>query len=139
MNLTRRTLLGTAAGAATAAIPAMRSRAQTRPVVRIGVMNDQSGPYRDVNGPTGVICAKQAVQEFGAGASVVQFGRFENLFQLVHDGGCCHLPRILGPAMVIVERDVFGFRSVHDRSLAQILWCSKLPHRYPCRDRPGTA
>ena len=29
-------------------------------------MNDQSGPYRDVNGPTSVICAQQAVQEFAA-------------------------------------------------------------------------
>ncbi len=29
-------------------------------------MNDQSGPYRDVNGPTGVICAQQAVREFNA-------------------------------------------------------------------------
>lgn len=69
MRLTRRTLL-TAAGAA--AIPVRRSRAQTRPVIRIGVMNDQSGPYRDVNGPTGVICAKQAVQEFAAGAFDVE-------------------------------------------------------------------
>ncbi len=70
MRLTRRTLLTTAAGAA--AIPVRRSRAQTRPVIRIGVMNDQSGPYRDVNGPTGVICAKQAVQEFAAGAFDVE-------------------------------------------------------------------
>ena len=36
-------------------------------MIRIGVMNDQSGPYRDVNGPTSVACTKQAVQEFAAG------------------------------------------------------------------------
>ena len=35
-------------------------------------MNDQSGPYRDVNGPTGVICAKQAVQEYAAGGFDVE-------------------------------------------------------------------
>jgi branched-chain amino acid transport system substrate-binding protein len=66
MRLARRSLLSAAASAAV--LPIRRSRAQVRPVIRIGVMNDMSGPYRDVNGPTGVICAKQAVQEFAAGA-----------------------------------------------------------------------
>jgi branched-chain amino acid transport system substrate-binding protein len=65
MTIERRAVLG--AAAATAFCPLHRTRAQTRPVVKIGVMNDQSGPYRDVNGPTGVICARQAVQEFAAG------------------------------------------------------------------------
>jgi branched-chain amino acid transport system substrate-binding protein len=65
MRLARRSLL---AAASAAALPIRRSRAQARPVIRIGVMNDMSGPYRDVNGPTGVVCAKQAVQEFAAGA-----------------------------------------------------------------------
>ena len=64
MQINRRALLGSAA----ASVPLLRARGQTRPVVRIGVMNDQSGPYRDVNGPTGVACARQAVQEFAAGA-----------------------------------------------------------------------
>lgn len=64
MTLYRRTLLG--AGAATAVTAPLRARAQAKPVIRIGVMNDQSGPYRDVNGPTGVICAGQAVSEFAA-------------------------------------------------------------------------
>ena len=35
-------------------------------------MNDQSGPYRDVNGPTSVICTQQAVQEFNAGGFDVE-------------------------------------------------------------------
>src|SRR3984957_2105003 len=65
MRLARRSLL---AAASAAALPIRRSQAQARPVIRIGVMNDMSGPYRDVNGPTGVVCAKQAVQEFAAGA-----------------------------------------------------------------------
>src|SRR4051794_12925725 len=70
MTVKRRTVLGAAAIAS--ATPLYRARAQARPVVRIGVINDQSGPYRDVNGPTGVICARQAVQEFAAGAFDVE-------------------------------------------------------------------
>src|ERR1700743_1896113 len=67
MGLTRRAALG--AAAAVVAAPTRRARSQGRPVIRIGVMNDQSGPYRDVNGPTSVICAQQAVQEFTAGSN----------------------------------------------------------------------
>ncbi|MDA8253903.1 MAG: ABC transporter substrate-binding protein [Rhodospirillales bacterium] len=62
--LTRRVLIGSAAAAA-AAVP-LRARA-AGPVLRIGVMNDQSGPYRDDTGMTGVACVRQAVQEFTAG------------------------------------------------------------------------
>jgi branched-chain amino acid transport system substrate-binding protein len=61
MRLTRRTLLTTAA--ATATVPHI-ARAQT-PTIRIGVLNDQSGTYRDDGGPTGVICARQALVDFG--------------------------------------------------------------------------
>ena len=66
MTITRRGLLGSASVAtAVTALPA-RSRAQGKPVITIGVINDQSGPYRDLNGPTSVICTKLAVQEFNA-------------------------------------------------------------------------
>ena len=61
----RRRLLGAAAVTA-AGVGPTRARAQSRPVIKIGVMNDQSGTYRDVTGPTGVVCARQAVQEFAA-------------------------------------------------------------------------
>ncbi len=70
MRLTRRAALS--AATATAVLPAFRARAQGKPVIKIGVINDQSGPYRDVNGPTGVICTKQAVQEFAAGGFDVE-------------------------------------------------------------------
>ena len=63
MNLTRRTVLSSAAAVV---VPAFRARAQAKPVIKIGVINDQSGPYRDLNGPTSVICTKLAVQEFAA-------------------------------------------------------------------------
>ena len=64
--LDRRTLLATAGAAAT--LPLLRpnrARAQA-PLIKIGVLNDQSGPYTNTGGITGVICAKQAVEEFAA-------------------------------------------------------------------------
>jgi branched-chain amino acid transport system substrate-binding protein len=65
MTLSRRTLLGTAA-AATAVVPTLRrARAQANSI-KIGVLNDMSGPYRDTGGPTSVVCVKQAVEEFAS-------------------------------------------------------------------------
>ena len=61
MSISRRGLLGAAA----AALPITRAAAQA-PKIRLGVLNDQSGPYRDVTGMTLVVCAQQAVQDFGA-------------------------------------------------------------------------
>ena len=56
---------GTAAAAT--ALPLVHARAQS-PVLKIGVLNDQSGPYTNTGGPTSVICAKQALEDFGAAA-----------------------------------------------------------------------
>ncbi len=63
MTISRRTLLAsaTAAGAA----PLARARAQT-PTIKIGVLNDLSGPYINTTGVNSVVCAKQAVEEFAA-------------------------------------------------------------------------
>jgi branched-chain amino acid transport system substrate-binding protein len=61
MTLSRRSALAAAAAAATLVRPA---RAQ-KPLVRIGVLNDQSGPYTNTGGITSVICAKQALEDFG--------------------------------------------------------------------------
>ncbi|MBU6497784.1 MAG: ABC transporter substrate-binding protein [Rhodospirillales bacterium] len=63
MNISRRTLLGTAAAVAT--VPAISRRARAASTIKIGVLNDMSGPYRDTSGPTSLICAKQAALEFG--------------------------------------------------------------------------
>ncbi len=60
MDLTRRALLGTAAAGV-----ATRARAQT-PMLRIGLLSDLSGTYRDDTGMTGVFCARQAIEDFGA-------------------------------------------------------------------------
>jgi len=62
LDLSRRAMIGAAATAAV--LPRHSARAQ-RPTIRIGVLNDQSGPYRDDGGPTGAVCVRQAVQEFG--------------------------------------------------------------------------
>ena len=40
--------------------------ANAQGALKIGVINDQSGSYRDLNGPTSVICTRIAVQEFAA-------------------------------------------------------------------------
>ena len=64
MGLSRRTLLAaTAAGT----LPAIRRARAEGAKIKIGVLNDQSGTYRDDTGMTGIICCKLAVEEF-AGA-----------------------------------------------------------------------
>ena len=73
MQITRRNMLGAATAATAAgAVPLRRSRAQARPVIKIGVINDQSGVYRDVNGPTSIACTRRAIQEFAAGGFDVE-------------------------------------------------------------------
>ena len=66
MNLTRRTLI-----AASAALP-VAARAQPRPVIKIGVLNDMSGPYRDATGQGSVVCAQQAIRQFNSAGFDVQ-------------------------------------------------------------------
>jgi len=63
MEITRRTAL--AAGAAAAVAPLSRARAQAN-TIRIGVLTDMAGTYRDNTGPTSVAATREAVAEFGA-------------------------------------------------------------------------
>ncbi len=66
MNITRRTVLGTAAAAAAAGtLPVRPARAQGKKLT-IGVCSDFSGTYSDVGGETSVACVHQALQDFGA-------------------------------------------------------------------------
>ena len=62
MQISRRALLGTAS---LAALPLARARAQGAPI-KIGVLTDLSGPYKDTTGPTSIACGQQAVQDFAA-------------------------------------------------------------------------
>jgi branched-chain amino acid transport system substrate-binding protein len=64
MPLSRRAVLGSATAGALA-LPFRRARAQKQPTIKIGVLNDQSGTYRDTTGMTSVACTRQAVEEFG--------------------------------------------------------------------------
>jgi branched-chain amino acid transport system substrate-binding protein len=63
MTLSRRLLLGSAAATT---LPGLRRARAADNVIRIGVMNDQSGPYRDTGGTSSVAAVKLAVQEFAA-------------------------------------------------------------------------
>src|SRR5579863_10401895 len=62
MNLSRRTLL---TAAAVSAVPLAGSRAQGAPTLKLGVLNDMSGPYMAISGPTSVACVRQALEDFG--------------------------------------------------------------------------
>ena len=68
MRLTRRNALTTVVAAA--ALPLIRpayaqSSASKSPTIKIGVLNDQSGPYTNTGGLTSVACTKQALEDFG--------------------------------------------------------------------------
>ncbi len=66
MDLGRRALIG--ATAAGALLPGRRARAQGTETIRVGVLTDMSGPYRDDGGPLAVKAVEQAVAEFAAAA-----------------------------------------------------------------------
>ena len=65
--LHRRTVLG-ASLLATAGASRLVHAQNRRPeeTIRIGMLQDMSGPYRDISGPTSVVCARQAIREFTA-------------------------------------------------------------------------
>jgi branched-chain amino acid transport system substrate-binding protein len=63
MTLSRRSVMTAAASALTLPAVPRLARAQSA-TIKIGVLNDQSGPYTNTGGATSVICAKQAVEEF---------------------------------------------------------------------------
>ena len=64
MTATRRSVLGAAL------LAPVSARAQARPVLRIGVLTDLTGPYRDTGGLTSIACARQAMQEAANGMAV---------------------------------------------------------------------
>jgi branched-chain amino acid transport system substrate-binding protein len=65
MTLSRRNaLVGGSSVAALGLAASRRAAAQATPTIRIGVLTDLSGQYRDNSGPTTVLAAKQAVEDF---------------------------------------------------------------------------
>ncbi len=72
MHFSRRALLGTGAVATLSTAFPRLSRAQAANTIRIGVLTDMSGTYRDNTGPTSVACTRQAVADFGSRGFTVE-------------------------------------------------------------------
>jgi branched-chain amino acid transport system substrate-binding protein len=68
MNLTRRIVLGSAAAAA---LPALPARAQS-PTIKIGVLGDESGVYRELSGPVAIAAVKLAIADTKAAGRDIQ-------------------------------------------------------------------
>ena len=60
-STTRRAIVAVMAGLSTS--PVVPSSAQAPTVIRLGVLSDFSGPYRDWSGTTTLACVQQAVEE----------------------------------------------------------------------------
>jgi branched-chain amino acid transport system substrate-binding protein len=72
MTITRRTLVsGVAAGAAFASL-GRPARAQSADTLKIGVLTDLSGPYKDLGGPGSVACANQAIADYGTSGKALK-------------------------------------------------------------------
>ena len=63
----RSLLVGTSVAALAGSRPV---RSQSRPI-RVGVLTDLSGPYRDRGGPTSVSAARQAMEDFAAAGNAM--------------------------------------------------------------------
>ncbi len=63
-HIARRTLLAGLAGAPLAMPGILRAQSSSKPV-RIGLLSDMSGPYRDVGGPGNRVATEMAIQDFG--------------------------------------------------------------------------
>jgi branched-chain amino acid transport system substrate-binding protein len=63
MKLSRRSAL---TAAAAASLPLIRPARAQGASIKIGVLNDQSGPYTNTGGRTSIACVNQAVEEFGS-------------------------------------------------------------------------
>jgi branched-chain amino acid transport system substrate-binding protein len=67
MTLERRSILAAGGGAAAfGALPWRSARAQAANTIKIGLLSDMSGPYRDLNGPNSISATRLAMQEMTA-------------------------------------------------------------------------
>jgi branched-chain amino acid transport system substrate-binding protein len=72
MSQDRRSLLKTAAAASAVPVVGLPARARAQSTtLKIGVLNDQSGVYREVSGPTSTACVRQAIIDSGITAKGV--------------------------------------------------------------------
>jgi branched-chain amino acid transport system substrate-binding protein len=63
MTISRRLLLGAAGASLTGIAPLVRARADA-PMIKLGVLTDLSGPYKDIGGPLSADATRLAVAEF---------------------------------------------------------------------------
>src|ERR1700734_1315088 len=63
-NFSRRALLGSIAPTPLAMPAIIRAQSTSKPV-RIGLLSDMGGPYRDVGGPGNKISTQLAIDDFG--------------------------------------------------------------------------
>ena len=79
---TQRSILRTAIASAFALVAGVASAQYTDGVIRIGVLNDRTGPYADITGQGSVWAARKAVEDFGAAAKRMKveivFGDHQN-------------------------------------------------------------
>lgn len=67
MTLERRSVLSAGGGAAAfGALPWQSAHAQATSTIKIGLLSDMSGPYRDLNGPNSISATRLAMQEMTA-------------------------------------------------------------------------
>jgi branched-chain amino acid transport system substrate-binding protein len=66
MNIERRPILAATGATALGGLPWRSARAQASNTIKIGLLSDMSGPYRDINGPVSLAATRLAIQEFGA-------------------------------------------------------------------------
>ena len=73
-DTSRRAVLGAAATAPVwGALPYRSAKAQAANTIKIGMLTDFSGPFRDLNGPNSLAAARLAIQEFGNQGFNVEF------------------------------------------------------------------
>ncbi len=63
-NLSRRVLIGGLAAAPLASPAIVRAQSSSKPI-KIGLLSDMGGPYRDVGGPGNRVATEMAIQDFG--------------------------------------------------------------------------
>ena len=66
MTIERRSIFAATGAATLGGLPWRSVRAQAANTIKIGLLSDMSGPYRDINGPVSLAATRLAIQEFGA-------------------------------------------------------------------------
>ena len=72
MTETRRKFLAASAVLSGAGLWSSAARAQAAPVLRLGILGDLSGPYRDLSGLGTMACVRQAVGDFASAGAPLQ-------------------------------------------------------------------